>query len=166
MSVVNELVKEIKDGLTQTSCSQKDEQRFMKAMLNDKEYQADIYSKGEVVGQVCPSAEARQFLATAISATTKMPQAEATALADAHEFKNSEANNMITVSKCFLEGYLDTGRKMQLNSGIGLSQKHVEATERPYPKRIGVDEQGNAIYGNGISQVPAHDTIRVHNVKY
>ena len=158
MSVVNELTAEIKAGLTQRSASQKDEGRVMKAMLNDREY---------VCGDICPAQEARDLLTTAIAATTKVTQAEAAQLAEGHEFKNSEAQNMINVSKSFVNTYLETGRKLPLGGtmNVALSQKHVEATQRPYPTRVGIDEQGNPIYGNGISQVPAHDTIRVHNPK-
>lgn len=165
MSQLTDLVKEINEGLTQRSASQKDEQRYMKTMLNDREYVADQYSRGEVIGQVCPAQEARDFLASAMATAAKIPAAEAKDLADAHEFKNSEASNMIAISKSFVDGYLQTGRKLPLygSMGVALTQKHVEATQRPYPKRIGVDESGNPIYGNGISEVAEHNTIRVHN---
>lgn len=167
MSDLLKLTQEIKEGLTQTSSSQSDERRFMKTMLNDKEFVADQYSKGEVVGQICPAKEAREMLTTAISAATKIPQAEASQLAEAHEFKNSEAVNMINISKTFVNSYLDTGRKLPLGGSmdVALSQKHVEETQRPYPKRVGVDEQGKSIYETGFAPVPAHNTIKVHNPK-
>lgn len=167
MSELLNLTKEIQEGLTQRSSSQRDEQRFMKTMLNDREYIADQYSKGEVVGQLCPAQEARQMVASAISATTKINSAEAQGLADNYEFKNAEATNMINVSKCFVNGYLETGRKLPLGGSmdVSLSQKHVDATERSYPKCIGVNDDGSKIYGNGFASVPAHDTIKVHTPK-
>jgi hypothetical protein len=168
MSEVLKLTQEIKEGLTQTSSSVKDEQRFMRTMLNDREFVVDQYSKGEVVGQICPAQEARDMLTSVIASATKIPQAEAAQLAEAHEFKNAEATNMINVSKSFINLYLNTGRKLPLGGtmDVALSQKHIEETQRPYPKRVGVDDQGNSIYTTGLAPVPAHDTIKVHNPKF
>lgn len=167
MSELLRLTEEIKQGLNQVSSSQKDEQRYMRTMLNDREYVADQYSRGELVGQICPADEARQMLAIGIAATTKIPQSEARELADQHEFKNQEAINMINISKSFVNGFVETGRKLPLGGrmDVALSQKHVEEAVRPYPKRVGYDENGKAIYGKGEAPVPAHDTMRVHSAK-
>lgn len=168
MSKVSELTQEIKEGLTQVGASQSDEKRFMRTMLNDREFVADQYSKGEVVGQICPATEARELLTTAISSATKISQAEARDLANAHEFSNSESVNMINVAKTFVNSYLDTGRKLPLGGSmdVSLSQKHIEESQRPYPKRVGVDENGKSIYETGFAPVPAHNTVRVHNPKF
>ena len=42
---VVDLIKEIKDGITQRTSSNKDEVRVMKAMLNDRTYEVGVYNK-------------------------------------------------------------------------------------------------------------------------
>ena len=56
-------------------------------------------------------------------------------------------------------------RKKKIKRAYTKGVAHIHSTFNNTIVTI-TDEQGNAIYGNGISQVPAHDTIRVHNVKY
>ena len=56
------LIEEIKKNLSQTSASQKDEVRVMKAMLNDKDYVIDLYSNEGKVGTYCPSRDARDMI--------------------------------------------------------------------------------------------------------
>ena len=45
MSVTSELVRDIRENLSQASSSQKDEVRVMEAMLNDKDYKVGEYTK-------------------------------------------------------------------------------------------------------------------------
>lgn len=166
METIKQLTQEIKSTLTQTSSSQKDEQRFMRTMLNDREYVVDEYAKGEVVGQVCPAKEARAMAASVISSTTKISAAEAQTLADAHEFKSSEAANMVAISKQFVNGYVETGRKLPFggreNLDVAVSLKNVPASDKTYPKRVGVGEDGKGIYHNETVHVPAYNTLKVH----
>lgn len=159
---VSELVKDIKSTVTQTSVSQKDETRYMKTMLNDRSFQVTDAKNPETT--YCPAQSARDMVASVIQSAAKIPAEEARTLADAHEFKNSEANNMIDVSKAFVSGYVETGRKLQLggNMGVGISLKHVPAGTKTYPKRVGVDEAGKAIYQNSTTQTAAYDTLKVH----
>ena len=57
MSKTSQLLKEIKEGLSQVSSSQKDEVRVMQAMLNDREYVVGIYGKEGKKEDYCPSNE-------------------------------------------------------------------------------------------------------------
>ena len=165
MEKINELLKEIKTNLSQTSSSQKDEVRVMKAMLNDKDYKVDIYGKDGKEGTYCPAEDAREMIASVISAAAKIPQAEAAKLADDYEFKKSEATSMINLSKEFVNTYLQTGRKPPLGgrakSDVALSLKEVEEGVRTYPKKVGVDANGKPIYQKAEAKISAHESIRV-----
>jgi hypothetical protein len=143
---VNELVKEIKSNLSQTSSSQKDEVRVMRAMLNDTEYKVGIYSKDGKEGEYCPADDARKMISSVISSATKIPAAEAEKLAHNHEFSKNEATSMIGISKEFVNTFLETGRKLPLGgrekSNVALSIKEVESSTRTYPKKVGVNSDG------------------------
>lgn len=164
MENVRNLVNEIRTGLTQKSSSQKDEVRVMKAMLNDREYVVDVYGGAE--GETfCPAKEAREMISSVIKSTTKISGEEATKLADAHEFNNKEASSMIGISKEFVNTYLETGRKLPLGgraqSDVSLIQKEVAESERAYPKRVGVNEDGTPKYDRAMVPVKAHKSVKV-----
>ena len=165
MESVKTLVKEIKEGLAQQSSSQKDEIRVMRAMLNDKDYVVDVYAKEGVVGTVCPAQEARQFAASVISSAAKVSQAEAAELADNYEFKKSDAVNMINISKAFVNPCVQPGRKLPLGgraeSNVALLEKEVKGGTTTYPKKVGVDAEGKAIYENPVVKIKPHKTMRV-----
>lgn len=159
-SNVSKLVEEIKDGLSQQGSSVKDENRVMRAMLNDKEFVADVYNKTGVVGQVCPYQEARDMLTSVISKTAKIPVAEAEVLSNNHMFTKGESANMVAISKEFINTYLGTGRKISLGkraeSDISLTPKDIPTCTRTYPKKIGEGQ-----YVKGEVEVPAHKSIKV-----
>jgi hypothetical protein len=165
MENVKELVKEIKTNLSQKSSSQKDEVKVMKAMLNDREYKVGVYGKDGLEGTLCPAAEAREMVASVISSAAKIPAAEAQKLADDHEFKKSEAVNMINVSKEFVNTYLGTGRKLPLGgretSDVSLIEKEVKESTRTYPSKVGVNEDGSARYENVPTSIKPHTSVRV-----
>lgn len=168
MDTVNEILKDIKSNLSQVNASQKDETRVMRAMLNDRTYEVGIYGKEGQTGTFCPAKEARVMIASVMSSAAKIPQAEAEALADKHEFKKSEATIMVDISKEFvMNTYLESGRKISLGgrttSDVSLSRKHVDAHVAHYPKQIGFDSNGKAKYGPGEAHVKAHDTVKVHS---
>lgn len=167
MEKVTELIGEIKAGITQTTASQKDEVRVMRAMINDKDYVVDVYGKTGVEGSFCPSAAARAMSASILAGAAKVPQAEAAALMENYEFRKSEAQHMVDISKEFVGNtYLQTGRKLDFggheNSDIGISLKEVEGGTRTFPKQTGVDENGKAIYGHGETYVPGYQTLKIH----
>lgn len=167
MSKVNDLVNEIKAGLSQISSSAKDEERVMRQMLNDREFEVTVWGKdGQVEGQYSPAQDARDMIASVISSTTKISQDEAKVLAADHEFKKSEAQSMIRVSKEFVNTYLQTGRKLPLggreNSDVALSLKDVGQREITFPKKVGVDSNGEGIYEKGKATIAAHSSLKVH----
>ncbi len=165
MDKVTTLVKEIREGLSQTSSSQKDEVRVMRTMLNDREYKVDIYGKEGKVGQYCPAEDARAIAASIISSAAKIPAAEAVKLSESYEFSKNEAILMIDLSKEFVNTFLQTGRKLPLGgrekSNVSLAIKDVESTTRTYPKKVGVNNDGTPRFGKGEVQVNAHQSVRV-----
>jgi len=165
MENVKDLVKEIKTNLSQKSSSQKDELRVMKAMLNDRTYEVGIYGKEGKEGTVSPAKEARDFVTSIITSAAKIPVAEAEKLAEAHEFKKSEAANLINISKEFVNTYLGTDRKLPLGgrktSDVSLIKKVVKESIRTYPSKVGVNEDGTARYDHIPVKVKDHTSIRV-----
>lgn len=165
MEKVNELVQEIKKNITQVTASQKDEVRVMRAMMNDKEYVVDVYGKDGVEGTFCPSQAVRAMSASIMASAAKIPQAEAAALMDIYEFKKGEATNLVEVSKEFVNTYVHTGRKLPLGgrekSDVSVGLKEIEAGMRPYPKQVGVDGAGKAIYGRGEAYVGPYESLKV-----
>lgn len=164
---VDELVNEIKTNLTQTSSSNRDEERVMRAMLNDREYKVGVYTKEGMVGEYCPAEDVRSMLTTVIANTVKISQEEAKSLADNHEFKKSESQTMVNLSKEFVNSYLQTGRKLPLGgrekSDVSLSRKEIPDSIVTYPKRVGVNADGSVKYENGKAEVKAHESVRVHS---
>ena len=162
---VQEIIDEIRNGLSQTSSSTRDEIRVMKGLLNDKNFKVDIYDKTGKIGERCPSQEIRNMISGVVSATTKISSAEAENLVNDYEFKKSDAVTMIDFSKDYINTALSTGRKIPLGatatSNISISRKEVEAKTRHYPKRVGVNEDGTPRCETAEAVVPAHDSIRV-----
>lgn len=165
MEDVRKLINEVKETSQKVSSSNKDEIRIMKAMLNDKDYSVDVYGKNGVEGTFCPAKEARTLITSVISGAAKIPHDEAEVLSDSYEFKKSDAINMVNISKEFVNTYLESGRKLPLGgretSNVSLVKKEVPAKETTYPKRIGVDENGNPIYKTEPTSIKAHSTIKV-----
>lgn len=166
MEKLNELINDIKTNLSQTSASQKDEVRIMKAMLNDREFKVDVYGKTGVEDTYCPAEDARSMCSSIISATTKISVDEASSLMDKYDFKKSDANTFIGVGKEFVNTFVQSGRKLPLGgrelSNVSLSLKTVDETTRTYPKKIGIDNDGTGCYENVPTTIKAHESIRVH----
>lgn len=158
MSVI-ELVNEIKSGLKQVGASQKDEQRVMREMLNDREFQVGIYDKSGQVGSFCPAETAREMVANIVSGTTKVSPAEATQLAGEYEFGNKDASAMVDISKAYVNTYLDTGRKLPLGgtptSMTTLEKTHIEAGTSSYPC-----QNPDGSWGTKTVPVPAYDKVK------
>ena len=163
---VVDLIKEIKDGITQRTSSNKDEVRVMKAMLNDRTYEVGVYNKTGRVDSFCPSAVAREMAATTMSKAAHMPLPEAKTLMEAHEFGSSEAAAMVGISKEFINTYVQTTRKLPLGGrescDVSLSLKHVEGGIRRYPLAVGICADGKRITNTNSGEVvvPPYDTIK------
>lgn len=166
MANVNELVKEIREGLTQTSASQKDEVRVMQAMLNDTEYEVGIYGKDGLKEKYSPAKDFRKMTASIVASTTKVSKDEAEQLVSKHEVTKNEAQIMVDISKEFTNTYLATGRKLPLGgrekSNFALSVKEVEESVKTYPKKTGINEDGSVRYETGKKSIPAHTSIKAY----
>lgn len=166
MSEVTKMIAEIKDNLSQASSSQKDELRVMQAMLNDTSYEVGIYGKDGLEKTYNPSKDARHMCAGVIATAAKISQSEAENLMEDYEFKKSDANTMVNISKEFVNTFIQTGRKLPLGarekSNVSISLKEVEATTRSYPKKVGINADGSARYEKAATEVPAHQSIKVH----
>lgn len=165
MEKVQELVKGIKESLTQSSASNRDEVEVMKHMLNDKDYKVDVYGKdGQIEGTYCPAESARLVASNIIQGTTKMSSAEAEELASNYEFKRKDAVELVELSKEFINTYLDTGRKIKLGDraqkSITLSQKDKEVSTRTFPRKVGVADDGSAIYKTDSVEIPAYKEVK------
>lgn len=160
MENVKALLKEIKSNLSQTSASQKDEVAVMRAMLNDTKYVVDVYGSKGKEGTVCPAEEARAFLRDTLAGAAKISSKEAQYIADNYEFKKSDAEHMVAISKEFVNTYLQTGRKLPLGgrakSNISLAAKKVDASVRMFPKKVGDDK-----YEKVKVKVPGYESIKV-----
>lgn len=163
---VKGLIEEIKGTITQVTSSRKDETRVMRAMMNDTSYEVDVYSKEGKIDTFNPSKAVRAMVASAMSGAAKIPQNEATALVANYEFKRADAENLVDVSKEFINTYVHCGRKLQFGgrekSDISVSLKEIEAGNRPYPKQIGVDAEGNKIFGRGEAYVSGYESMKVY----
>lgn len=168
MSTVQELITEINGNRTNASSNIKDEQRVMRAMLNDKDYKVDVYKGTGVIGTYCPYEESRRLLSNVIKSTTKITAQEATELASDYEFSRADSEIMVGLSKEFINTYVETGRKLPLGgrekSNVSLEKKVKEARANTYPKKVGVDANGKDIYENvnDGTIIPSHDSIKVH----
>lgn len=162
---VYDLVKEIKDGLSQTSSSAKDEVRVMQAMLNDTNYEVGVYTNSGLKETYNPAKDYRAMLSSVVANTTKISKEEATSLIADHEVSKSEASTMVNVSKEFVNTYIGTGRKLPFGgrekSNIAISIKPVEETIKTYPKKVGVNEDGTGRYETGERKVPAHTSAKL-----
>lgn len=162
---VLQLIEEINRSSSQTAISYKDEVKVMRAMLNDKDYEVQVYNKDGVAGTLSPYRESRELISSVIASTTKISSQEAEQLAEQHEFNKAESLNMINISKEFINTYLETGRKLSLggreDSDISIAKKVVKETTRKCPHKIGEDENGNAIYEHRESVIPSHKSLKV-----
>ena len=165
MEKVTELIKEVQENLSHSSASSKDEVRIMRAFLNDTTYEVGVYEKDGKVGTICPAKEFKSVISNAIAATTKMPKSEADVLAESYEVKKQDAESMITISKEFLNTYLQTGRKVNMGgrekSNVSLIKKEIQASTRSYPKQVGTDKSGKPIYEKAEIKVDPYESIKV-----
>lgn len=154
-----EVVSNIKDNLKQASASKKDEISVMRAMLNDTSFQVDIYTKEGKTGTYNPSEDMRNMCSNIISATTKIGNNEARDLVNKYEFSKSDAATMVSLSKEFINVYLQSGRKLPLggrqNSDVALEWKTIKERTTGVPGRDG-EERKTAF-------IPKHDGIKVYN---
>lgn len=162
---VREMVSTIKKDLRQASASSKDEVSVMMAMINDKTYKVDeLNTDGSVANTYCPAEVAEELTANIIKGATKVTAAEAEELARNHQFTKKEASAIVTISKEFVNTYLDTGRKLKFGNRDGkslvLSQKDKEASVCTFPKKVGIDADGTPRYQLAETTIPAYKEVK------
>lgn len=162
---VKNMVSTIKKDLSQASASSKDEVNVMMAMMNDKTFKVDeLGTNGQVVSTFCPAEVAEELAANIIKGATKVSSAEAEELARNHQFGKKEATGMVTLSKEFINTYLDTGRKIKFGNREGksivISQKDKEASTCTYPKKVGIDGNGEPIYQLATTEIAAYKEVK------
>lgn len=166
MEKVEDLINEIHGTISQVTSSRKDEIRVMKAMMNDTSYEVDVYDSTGKIGTFNPSKTMREIASSMIAGTTKITKQEADALANNYEFNKNEAEGMVDISKEFVHTYVHTGRKMPIGgrekSDIAISLKEIEAGNRSYPKKVGLDKDGKPMYERGVTKVNAYESMRVY----
>lgn len=160
MTSAYDIIKEVRDGVTQCSSSKKDEITVMQAMMNDTNYSVDVYSKGGKTDEYYPSRELRKVVSNVVAATTHIPVKEATELVNAYEFTRADAAAMVNMSKEFTVTYLQTGRKLPLGgrktSNIELMWKNIEDRTTEIPIKSENGERLNTF-------IPAHGGIKALN---
>lgn len=166
MTKTNQLLAEIKGGLSQVSSSQKDEVKVMQCMLNDREYTVGVYGKDGKKAEYYPAFEYRTMISNAIVGTTKIKKEEANQLAQRYDVSKSDASIMVGISKEFINTYLNSGRKLPLGgrekSNYELSIKENRECVKKYPKQVGIDRNGKKVYESTPKRVPAHNSIKAH----
>lgn len=159
---VKDLIKDIHDNLKQKSASKRDEVTVMRAMLNDKDFVVTDYATHE---QHCPAKDFRDMTANIIAATTKMPKVEAQAVADNYDVKKSDAETMVNISKDFVNCALRTGRKINLGatekSDISIQIKEIPESQKKFPMKTGVNDDGTPRYEKAETIIPAHEGLKV-----
>lgn len=159
---VKDLIKDIHDNLKQKSASRRDEVTVMRAMLNDKNFVVTDYATKE---QHCPARDFRDMTANIIASTTKMPKVEAQSIADNYDVKKSDAETMVTLSKDFFNCALRTGRKINLGatekSNISIQIKEIPESQKKFPMKTGVNDDGTPRYEKAETIIPAHEGLKV-----
>ena len=159
---VQELIQDIKNNLKQKSASRRDEEAVMRAMLNDRSFIVKDYSTQETH---CPATEYRDMIAGIIASTTKMPKVEAQAVVENYEVKKSDASTMVTLSKDFFNSALRTGRKINFGatekSDISIQLKEIPETQKKFPMKTGMNDDGTFRYEKNVTTIPAHEGLKV-----
>ena len=144
--------------------SQKDETEVMRAMLNDSSYVNGIYNNTGCIGVTCPAVQFRRMLVGIICDNFHLDKAEVEYVLGNYNFGNATAEQMISIAKQFVIGYLESGRKLPFgqrrNSDISMTMKRIPAHNVFHPiKRIHDDGKCETMVTE--TMVPQYDQIRV-----
>jgi hypothetical protein len=94
-----------------------------------------------------------------------MPKVEAQAVADNYDVKKSDAETMVTLSKDFVNCSLRTGRKINLGatakSNISIQLKEIPESQKKFPMKTGVNDDGTPRYEKADTIIPAHEGLKV-----
>lgn len=164
MANVLKTIENVKQNVKQRSASIRDEVTVMQALLNDRDYEVEIFKKNGENEFFAPGREFRGMVTDIISSAAKINQEESAHLVENYEFKRAQAQTMVGISKEFIHSYLDTGRKFKLggrvDSDVSFVKKEFEAGMRRYPARVGVDPSGDPIMGASEIWVDSYTGIK------
>ena len=165
---VKELLEEIRNTRNNKTTksyitkSQKEEIRVMKTLMNDTEYEVDVYSNNGKISKFNPSNTLRETLSNIIHSTTHISKEESDILMKQYEFNNKEAENLLNISKEFIHTYLETGKKLSLGgrekSDISFHKKTVDSYHISSPIL-----QPDGTYIRKGTIIPTYETIKVDN---
>ena len=159
------MIKDIKTNLSQQNSSRKDEVRVMQAMLSDDSYEVGIYNKEGQESSYNPASDFKAMCASVMSRAAKITNAEATELMKDFVPNKTEAGIMVDLSKEFVNTYLQTTRKMHLGGrekmNVSMTMIDVPKSEKSFPRKIGIDDNGNNVYAKTPVTIPAHQTVKV-----
>lgn len=134
-------IEQIKANVKQHSASVKDEVSVMQAMLNDREYEVDVYKRNGETQTFAPGREFRNMLGDILSSAAKINRDEAGELIDKYEIRRGQAQTMVDVSKEYIYSYTKTGRKFKLggreDANVSLTRREYEPGVRRYPRKVG-----------------------------
>lgn len=160
METTASLIASIKDNLVQANTSHKDEVAVMQSMLSDPTYEVTVYGHSGPTGTYNPCKDFRGMCSSIIANTAKVNQAEAANLMEGYVPKRTEAESMVSISKEFVNTFLQTGRKLSLGgretSNIALTLRKVPETTRSCPHK-----NADGTYQRVPTTIPAHDALKV-----
>lgn len=164
MQNILSIIDGIKANVKQRSASTKDEVTVMQALMNDRDYEVEVFKKNGNNEMFAPGREFRGMITNIVAGTTKMNHDEAANLVENYEFKRDQAQTMVDVNKEFILSYLETGRKFKLggrrDSNVSLIKKEFEPGLRRYPTRIGLNPSGDPIMGASEIWVSGYSGIK------
>ena len=157
-------IQEIKANVKQHSASIKDEVSVMQAMMNDRNYEVEIFKKNGNNTTFAPGREFRGMVTDVMASAAKINKEEAAGLVEDYEFKRTHAETMVELNKEFIYAYTSTGRKYKLggreDANVSLVRKDYEPGMRRYPTKIGENPDGSAIMGAGEVWVDGYSGIK------
>ena len=161
---VKDTISEIKANVKQHSASIKDEVSVMQALMNDRDYEVEVFKKNGNNTTFAPGREFRGMISDVMSSAAKINKDEAAQLINDYDFKRSQAETMVDMTKEYIYAYTSTGRKFKLggraDANVSLVRKDYEPGMRRYPTKIGEDANGNAIMGVGEVWVDSYSGIK------
>ena len=170
---VEELINQIKAANNENTNkkvyntkSEKTEIEVMKAMLNDTTYQVDIYNHKGYVNTYNPATNVRNMFSDVISNTCGISKLESDLLMKRYTFTDSDAKEMVSFNKEYMNTYLcEAGKKIKLggrkDNNITMKVKEVPAGFVKYPAKVGQNADGKFIYETKETYVPKYKTLEI-----
>ena len=158
MEKVNELINKARENNSKRA-NLKLEQDVMLGLLNDKEFKVGVYKKDEgKVDEISVYETSRELVSSILNNAGHLNKDEAVDLAHKYEFSKQDANNMIDISKEFVNTYLTTGKKINFGSRESVNMSLVMKHHDTSTKTTQVGGLNSGVFET--KEVPAHNTVR------